>query len=237
MLIAIHHWHEILRHRPALTFKDAWDDLEGLQSETNRAVRKWLYAGRPDKALKNLTKISETIIDAANEKRVSREEAFVAQVQDDGYDQKNTLLYEAFEWLRKEKRRNDKQRLTKLEEVLRKTQARNSSVSVERVMTFLRSEKGERYIYPRTWVPMRNAYIAWLYDLTPYTVVRYFSTARNKHKTDNEINTRFLTPKLNRYQVPDLGGWFLRLSVVVPNEAYLKDDEEGEDFGHPSFGG
>src|ERR1044071_1385742 len=36
MLIAIYHWYEILRHRAALTFRDAYDDQEGWQGETSR---------------------------------------------------------------------------------------------------------------------------------------------------------------------------------------------------------
>ena len=226
MLIAIHHWYETLRHRAALTFKDAWDDLEGVQGESNRAIRKWLFSGRPDIALKNLSRISQTIIDDANKRRVSREQAFVALVQEDGYDQKTTLLYEAFVWLRNDKTRNENQRLTKLEAALRKVYVSNHIISIERVMSFLRSDKGKRQIYPKTWVAMRNAFLAWLFNLTPYTVVRYFSTARKNNKNDDKINTRFLLPKFNRYQVPDLGGWFLRLSAVVPNKAYLADDEE-----------
>jgi len=225
MLIAIHHWYETLRHRAALTFKDAWDDLEGGQGETNRAVRKWLLSGRPDIALKNLTRIGEAIISAANKKRVSREQAFVAMVQHDGYDQKNTLLYEAFEWLRKDKTKNRGQRLSKLDAALRKAYVSNHIVSIERVMSFLRSEKGERQIYPKTWIAMRNAFLAWQFSLTPYTVVRYFSTARKNGKGDNGIDTRFLFPRYNRYQVPDLGGYFMRISAVVPNAAYLADEE------------
>jgi hypothetical protein len=236
VLIAIHHWHEILRHRPALTFKDGWDEKD----ERSIAVRRWLYSGRPEKASKSLSKISKTIIDAAKERSVSKEDALVALVQDDRYDQKNTLLYEAFEWLRKDKTRNEDQRLKKLEEFLRKTWVSNQNISVERVMGFLRSEKGKRCIRPRGWDVMRNAFIAWRFGISQGAVVKYFSKARKrKNDGDNEINTRFFFPRFNTYQLSEIGQILLRYTVMLPDKAYLKvdgDNENDKDFGQLSAG-
>ncbi|HEX5731675.1 MAG TPA: hypothetical protein VF131_02480 [Blastocatellia bacterium] len=233
VLIAIHHWHEILRHRPALTFKDGWDEKD----ERSIAVRRWLYSGRPEKASKSLSKIGKTIIDSARERSVSKEDALVALVQDDGYDQKNTLLYEAFEWLRNDKTRNEDQRLNKLEEFLRETWVSNQSISVVRVMGFLRSEKGKRCIRPRSWDAMHNAFIAWRFGISQGAVVKYFSKARKrKNDSNNEINTRFFFPKLNSYQLSELGQILVRYTAILPKEAYLKEDEADEDFGQLSAG-
>lgn len=230
ILIAIYQWYEILRHRSALTFKDDWCNQEGWQGETTNAVRRWLYSGRPDKAANNLSRVAKTIIEAAKEKSVSREEALVARVQNEKYDQKDTYLYEAFEWLRNDKTRNPGEKLNKLEDALRKAHVSNHSISIERVMGFLRSEKGAYYIYRRDWDAMLNAFIAWRFGLSQDSVVKYFSKARTrKNEIDNEVNTRFLFPKGNKYQLRETGGWFSRLALFVPDEAYLENDKEDEE--------
>lgn len=232
VLIAIQHWYEILRHKSALTFKDDWHNQEGIKGEILKAMRERLFSGRPEKAAKNLTRISETIIDAAKERSVSREAALVAWVQHEKYDQKNTLLHEAFEWLREDKTRTYGQKLSKLEEMLRNTHVSNQRITVERVMGFLRSEKGERHIYPKRWDAMRNAFIAWHFGLSPGAVVKYFSKVRNrKNEIDEKINTRFFYPRYNSYDLSELGAMLLRYALIIPDEAYLKADEKGEDFG------
>ena len=238
VLIAIHHWAEILRHRPALTFKDDWYNQEGVNGEILKAFREKWRSSSPDKASKNLARISETIIGAAKERSVSREDALVAWVQYKKCDQKNTLLYEAFEWLRKNKIDSDWQKLNKLEEALRKARVGNQSISIERVMGFLRSEKGERHIYPKRWDSMRNAFIAWHFGLSQDAVVKYFSKARKRgNKIDNEINTGFFFPRHNRYDLSGIGEKLLHFALILPAEAYLKVDEEDEDegFGPPSL--
>jgi hypothetical protein len=111
VLIAIHHWHEIIRHRAALTFKDVWNSKEGEFGEASRGLTEHYHSGLPEIAYKNLDRISEAISESAKDGSSSREEAFVACVQHYGYDKEDTLLYKAFEWLRDNKTRNDIQKL------------------------------------------------------------------------------------------------------------------------------
>lgn len=233
ILIAIHHWYQILRHRPALTFKDGWDD----KGEVIRVIRERWYSSRPGIASKHLAKISKTIIDSARDNSISKEEALVRLVQDDGYDQKDTLLYKAFEWLRNDKTRRADQKLNKLEEFIREEWVSNQSISVTRVMDFLRSEKGKHCIRPRSWAGMRNAFIAWRFGISQDAVVKYYYKARKKRKeSDDEINPRFFYPTVNNYQLSELGQVLLRYSLMVPKEAYLKVNEADEDFGQLSGG-
>lgn len=101
--IAIWRWSEILRHHRALNFKDADDEkLDGLLKD----IRKHTRGRFPDIATKNLTKIHKALMKAPEDRTISREEAFEAEVKHYGLDSHNTYLYEAYEWLRQDKTRN-----------------------------------------------------------------------------------------------------------------------------------
>jgi hypothetical protein len=219
ILIAIQHWYEIRRYRSALTFGHAWEG-----NEVVNEIMGWAYSEHPDRALHNLNGISKAIIDAANEIAVSRDVALVARIQSEGYDQENTLLYKAFEFLRKDRTRDDKQKLKKLEGALCQVQVSNHRIPIEWVIEFLNNPNGAPYIYPKRkrWEAMRNAFIAWRFNIDRGTVKKYSSTART---SDEEIDTRFLYPRNNRYDLSSTGAVLLRQALDIPNEAYLKDDE------------
>jgi hypothetical protein len=237
VLIAIHHWQQIIRHRTALTFKDVWESKEGEAGIYVKGIREYYSSSLPERASKNLSRVSEALIDAAKESGISREKAFVACVTRDGYDTKDTFLYIAYEWLRKNPRNNKGLKLNELEEALRKEHAINNCISVSRVIDFLRSEKGQRHINPMQWISMRNAYLAWYFELDQKTVTTYLR--RGRDKTDNKVDTGYFHPRFKRYPVSEIGEILMRYAVALPAEAYLKADkadEADEDFGQLGFG-
>jgi hypothetical protein len=100
-------------------------------------------------------------------------------------------------------------------------------------MDFLRDEKYANHVYPKRWNAMRNAYLAWHFDIDHLTVVKYFSKARKRQKEiDNRINDRFIHPRFNVYELSQIGELFMRYALILPDKAYLRDDE---DFGSLSF--
>jgi len=224
--IAIWRWSEILRHHRALNFKDADDEkLDGLLKD----IRKHTRGRFPDIAAKNLIKIHKALMKAPEDRTISREEAFEAEVKHYGLDSQDTYLYEAYEWLRQDKTRNRGLRLEKLEQSLQKKKVRKAYITLDRVLDFLRDEIGSSYIRPRSWIPMRNAFIAWNFKMERYTVRRYFSTAKAKKKQrSGGVDDRFLVPGLlNKYILSEAGS---RFSLPVVLHAATDEDEESE--GH-----
>lgn len=207
ILLAIRHWQEILRHRSALMFKDEWENIEGVDENSRkgaREIREHYFSGLPDRASKNLTRISEAIIQGAKDNSVAKEDAFAARVEDMGYAEENTWLYEAFDCLRNDKTRNPDLRLVNLTKALQKRRVVNHIIPLGKVMTFLRTENGKFYLRPRRWDAMRNAFLAWCFHLDHNTVVKYFSKAK-KRNTKSSIDKRYLFPRIIIYELREAG--------------------------------
>lgn len=227
VILALRHWQQILQHQRALTFKDVWDD-----KELFKGFREYFTGVLPEIASENLAKVSEALLEGAKEGSIPRAEAFVAVVENYGLDKEDTLLHISYEWLRQSKTRNKELKLKELEDRLRKERSIGGHITADRVLGFLRSDKGRNYLKPRTWEAMRNAFLAWFFDFNTYTVKRYFSTAKNrKDKAKYQVNTRFLHPRYNKYMLSEAGVW--PSHPVVPHE--INDEDDDEDF-EPTFG-
>ena len=175
VLFAIRHWETTVRLKNALLQHDAYErmvvtfktDKTDETEKTDPLVLEFNYLCREDdyrRAVRNLEAVGSALLNGAKSRQVTKDIAINIYMAAHGLSNlEDTYLYVAWRALKSLKTiRNSAEKLMRLEEELRKTMVvRQAGVSVNRVLSFFKSEQGRPFLsIRRSWVATRSAFLA-----------------------------------------------------------------------------
>lgn len=200
IMFAIYHWQRVIYMRRVIEREDATS-----RDEWGRFFKEEYRGGRDVRsATNNLKAISETLYDYAEKRAIPLESAFALRMQQCGLlgpDEKNTLVYKAWDILNSEffnKAGAPKKVLENLESELlsleRVSQLDGWAIYTSRVMEFLNGP-GSKFTWfdengnspRRKWVGFRNAFAAWYFDLAQTSVQHYLEKASKQNVVVDEL--------------------------------------------------